>query len=143
MPGGRTTTGLVTLTALSPRTVSDGSEADGVQIDVKGFEGVDFIIQSGTLGEALAVTIQERAKTSDAWADVADADLIGTEAGAGFTDAEDNAVHRIAYIGNKRYTRIQIDPGAAACTFGVVALMFGERWQPQRNQDGSVIKRIP
>ena len=46
---------------------------------------------------------------SDAAA-VADADLIGTEAGASFLFSDDNKVFKIGYKGTKRYVRVTITP---------------------------------
>lgn len=41
---------------------------------------------------------------------VADSFLLGTEAQAGFTFADDNETRKIGYIGPKRYTRATITP---------------------------------
>ena len=47
-----------------------------------------------------------RATSGSGFAAVADADLIGTEAEAGFTFfADDGETRKLGYIGNKRYTR--------------------------------------
>ena len=52
----------------------------------------------------------DAANLSDATA-VADADLIGTEAGASFTAADDdNKVSKLGYKGTKRYVRVTITP---------------------------------
>jgi hypothetical protein len=45
---------------------------------------------------------------------VDDAYLVGTEALAGFTFADDNECRKIGYLGNKRYVRVTITPTTTA-----------------------------
>ena len=102
---------LKTLVALTPRAAIDSDTTTaGAIIDRKGFESVTFSIISGVLTDgAYAVLIEEgdAANLSDAAA-VADADLIGTEAAAGFALADDATAKTIGYIGVKRYVRLSV-----------------------------------
>lgn len=50
---------------------------------------------------------------SDAAA-VADANLLGTESGAAFTQASDNKAGKIGYRGSKRYIRVTVTPSGNA-----------------------------
>lgn len=90
---------------------------EGLIIDSLGFEGLMYVISTGTLSDAnatYAVLLEEGNENdlADAAA-VADADMIGTEAEAGFTFANDGVVRKLGYIGNKRYTRLTITPTGA------------------------------
>lgn len=102
---------LKTYVALTPRAaIATDTTTVGAIIDRKGFESVTFSIISGVLTDgAYAVLIEEgdAANLSDAAA-VADADLIGTEALAGFAATDDATAKTIGYIGVKRYVRLSI-----------------------------------
>lgn len=86
-------------------------------IDTRDYlHGVTFGIITGTLADVDAtfvVLVEEgdAANLSDATA-VADADLVGTEALAGFTFAADGTTRKIGYMGTKRYVRCTITPSA-------------------------------
>lgn len=98
-------------------------------IDMQPNSSLTFAIATGSLADADAtftVLVEEGAvaNMSDATA-VADADLLGTEALAGFTFAADNSVFKIGYKGTKRYVRLTITPanntGAALlCVIAIV-----------------------
>lgn len=98
-------------------------------IDRQGFESVTFAIALGALADADAtfVALLEDGDESDLSdnAAVADTEMLGTEALAGFTFAADNALRKIGYRGPKRYCRLTITPsnnsGDAFCA--VVAIM--------------------
>ncbi len=83
-------------------------------VDTLGFGSLEFIILTGTNTDADATftTLFEEGDASNLsdHAAVADADLLGTEALASFTYADDNKVFKIGYIGNKRYCRVTITP---------------------------------
>lgn len=90
----------------------------GEVIDGLGFESLTYLIALGALTDAnatYAVLLEE----SDTGAfggeenDVADEDLLGTEANAGFTFDHDGEVRKLGYIGDKRYTRLTITPTGA------------------------------
>lgn len=89
----------------------------GAVVDSLGFDSVTYSIHTGTLSDADATytVLLEESNASDMSGSnaVADADLLGTEAAAGFTFANDGVVRKLGYIGNKRYTRLTITPAAA------------------------------
>lgn len=83
-------------------------------IDTKGYESAEFVIVTGTntdTNATFAVLVEDgdASNLSDAVA-VADAQLIGTEAVAGFTFSDDNECRKIGYLGNKRYVRVTVTP---------------------------------
>ncbi|MGJ0506168.1 MAG: hypothetical protein ACR652_03350 [Methylocystis sp.] len=84
-------------------------------VDTAGFESCEFIILIGNNTDAdatFAVLFEDgdAANLSDNAA-VDDAFLLGTEAIASFTAAnDDNKVRKIGYVGPKRYCRVTITP---------------------------------
>ena len=118
---------------------SDNTAQVGQIIDRQGFDGLTYLIQTGTLADADAtftVLLEEgnAANLSDAAA-VAAADLIGTAALAGFTFADDNKVRKLGYKGAKRYTRLTITPAAnaSAAPMSAVAVLSGAAIKPTAN----------
>ncbi len=89
----------------------------GTVIDRKGFESVTYAIVTGTLSDVNAtytVLLEESDASNMTPANaVDDADLLGTEAAAGFTFAHDGETRKLGYKGHKRYTRLTITPAAA------------------------------
>lgn len=82
--------------------------------DAQGYQSVEFLAILGALADAdatFAVLVEDgdQANLSDAAA-VDDKFLLGTEAQAGFTYADDNKVFKIGYVGPKRYQRVTITP---------------------------------
>lgn len=99
---------------ISPTTSSDTTALVGQIIDRQGFNSLEYVIATGSIGDAdatFAVLLEEgdAANLSDAAA-VADADLLGTEALAGFQFDDDNECRKLGYKGGKRYTRLTITP---------------------------------
>lgn len=99
---------------ISPVSVSDNTAQVSEIIDMQGFNSLTWLIALGALADADAtftvlVEHGDAANLSDAAA-VPDTDLLGTEALAGFTFADDNATRKIGYIGSKRYVRLTITP---------------------------------
>lgn len=89
----------------------------GAVIDHRGFGSALYVINLGTLSDANAtytVLLEESnsADMSNANA-VADADMHGTEAAAGFQYDDDGEVRKLGYKGYKRYTRLTITPAGA------------------------------
>lgn len=118
---------------------SDNTAQVGQIIDRKGFDAVTYLILTGTLADADAtftVLLEEgdAANLSDAVA-VADADLIGTEALAGFTFADDNKARKLGYKGAKRYTRLTITPAnnTGAAPMSALAVLSGAAMKPTSN----------
>lgn len=116
--------------AIAPVVVADGAAQVSGAVDTLGYDSVTFIIALGTLADADAtwsVTVKEGETDIQAnHTAVADIDLIGTEALAGFTFAADNACRKIGYRGSKRYVSIEIDDvvaNAGNAPMCVVALL--------------------
>ncbi len=115
--------------AISPVSVADNTAEVGQIIDRQGYDGLTFVIATGSLADVdatFAVLVEEGNDSglSDAAA-VADADLLGTEALAGFQFDDDNETRKIGYIGDKRYVRLTITPAAnaSAALFSAVAIL--------------------
>lgn len=122
--------------AIAP--VSDGDNTALVSqiIDTQGFHSLVFVIAAGSLADAdatFAVLVEDGDDSglSDGAA-VADTFLRGTEAEASFTFAEDNAVKKIGYVGNKRYVRLTVTPAnnASAALFSAIAIKGDAELQP-------------
>jgi hypothetical protein len=125
--------------AIAPVSVSDNTAQIGQIIDRQGYGSVTFAIATGSVADADAtftvlVEHGDAANLSDV-ASVADADLLGTEALAGFTFADDNATRKIGYVGGKRYVRLTVTPvnNASAAVFGAVAVLGHAQLAPTSN----------
>ena len=103
--------------AIAPVVVTDGTAQVSAAIDVRGYRSVTFVILLGTLADAdatWAVTVKEGDdSTQGNHTAVADTDLIGTEALAGFTFADDGETRKIGYKGSSDYVSIEIDDDTA------------------------------
>ncbi len=101
--------------ALSPvAAVSNNTAYVSEILDTANFTANELVILTGSLADADAtftVLLEEGAASnlSDAAA-VADGDMLGTEAGASFTFANDDTTKKLGYIGSKRYIRATITP---------------------------------
>jgi hypothetical protein len=100
--------------AISPVVVTDNTAQVSEIIDTYGYNSLTFAIATGTLSDADATVVAlvedgDSATLTDAAA-VADAQLLGTEALAGLTFADDNETRKIGYVGNKRYVRLTLTP---------------------------------
>jgi hypothetical protein len=89
----------------------------GAIIDRLGYESLTYAITTGTLSDVnatYAVLLEESDDSGMSGATaVADVDMIGTEAEAGFTYADDGETRKLGYVGNMRYTRLTITPTGA------------------------------
>ncbi|MCW0235272.1 MAG: hypothetical protein OJJ21_16860 [Ferrovibrio sp.] len=100
---------------ISPAAAGTDNTAYVSQIvDTRGYGSVEWLtlIGANTDADATFVTLVEdgdASNLSDAAA-VVDAELLGTEALAGFAFDDDNEIRKIGYIGNKRYVRVTITP---------------------------------
>lgn len=115
---------------IDPVVATDDTALVGQIIDTAGLEAVELSIALGTLVDSNATftaKLEEGAAAdlSDA-ADVADGDMIGTEAGASFTFADDNETRKLGYVGTKRYIRLTITPSGNTgdAPISAVALCF-------------------
>lgn len=123
--------------AISPVSVADTTAAVSQILDTANFNANELLIATGSIADAdatFAVLIEDgdNSALSDAAA-VADADLLGTEAGASFQFDDDNETRKIGYIGSKRYIRATITPtaNASAALISAVWLQAGARVAPQ------------
>lgn len=123
--------------ALSPVSVADTTAQVSQILDTANFSANELVIATGSIADAdatFAVLLEEgdNSALSDAAA-VADADLLGTEALAGFQYDDDNETRKIGYIGSKRYIRATITPtgNASAALLSAVWVQAGPRVAPQ------------
>jgi hypothetical protein len=124
---------------ISPVSVADTTALVGQIIDRQGFESLEYVIATGSIADADAtftVLLEEgdSATLTDA-ASVADADLLGTEALAGFQFDDDDECRKLGYKGNKRYTRLTITPvaNASAALISAVAILGNPVSTPTAN----------
>lgn len=95
--------------AFNTQAISSDTTTNGTEVDLQGFESLEFIIQSGTITDGTYTPLVEESDTSGSgYTAVADTDLLGTEADAAFAAADDNVTKRIGYIGFKPYVRLSI-----------------------------------
>lgn len=103
-----------TARGISPVVVTDNTAQVSQIIDRRGYGSLEFVMCYGTLSDAdttLTALVEhgDDSGLSDAAA-VDDKDLLGTEALAGATFADDNETRKIGYIGSKRYVRLTVTP---------------------------------
>lgn len=125
--------------AISPVSVADNTAAVSQIIDRRGYDSLTFAILTGSLADADAtftvlVEDGDAANLSDAAA-VPDAELLGTEALAGFQFDDDNETRKIGYAGIKRYVRLTITPvnNASAALIAAVAILGHPSLAPTAN----------
>lgn len=112
-------------------------------IDIKDYDSLMFAISIGTNTDAdvtFTVLVEEGdvSNLSDAAA-VADADLNGTEALAGFQFDDDTEARKIGYRGSKRYVRLTITPannGAGNIFVAALAILGHSHILPTANPPG-------
>jgi hypothetical protein len=124
---------------ISPVSVADNTAQVGQIIDRRGFDSVTFMIATGSVADADAtftVLLEESDDSGMSGGNaVADADLIGTEALAGFQFDDDNECRKLGYVGNKRYLRLTITPAnnASAALLAAVAVLGHPALAPTAN----------
>lgn len=100
--------------ALSPVAAgTDNTPLVSQVLDMLGFEAAELLINIGANTDAdvtFAVLIEHSDASGSGFEAVPDAQLLGTEALAGFQFDDDNEQRKIGYIGNKRYLRATITP---------------------------------
>lgn len=120
---------------VSPITSTDDTAFVSQIIDMSQYMGFMFAILLGTLADAAFTTTVlleegDDSALSDAAA-VADADMIsmisGTapETAAAFTQASDDLVKTIGYVGVKRYIRLTITPSGNASSLPIAVAGIG------------------
>ena len=124
---------------ISPVSVADNTAQVGQIIDRRGFDSVTFLIATGSVADAdttFTVLLEESDDSGMSGGNaVADADLIGTEALAGFQFDDDNECRKLGYVGNKRYLRLTITPAnnASAAILAAVAVLGHPSLAPTAN----------
>ena len=120
-------------------TVTDNTAVVSPIVDLQNYNSLEFLIGAGTLADAdatFAVLVEEgdASNLSDAAA-VADDDLLGTEALAGFTFAEDSEARKIGYNGSKRYVRCTVTPASntGSAPIAIIPLLGNTRKGPTDN----------
>lgn len=125
--------------AFDTQSITTDTTTAGDVVDTQGFESVTFIVKAGALNAGTFTPLIEDADESAfnvTNAAVADAYLIGTEAGAALTDAQDHDSVKIGYIGKKRYVRLSIVSSGAsgANTLSGVCILGHPTNAPQSTQ---------
>ncbi|MDL1909705.1 hypothetical protein FBQ81_03275 [Chloroflexi bacterium CFX6] len=122
--------------AISPASVADTTPQVSQILDTANYAANELAILTGSIADADAtftVLMEEgdQSNLSDAAA-VADTDLLGTEAEAGFQFDDDNETRKIGYIGSKRYIRATITPvnNASAALLAAAWVQAGARKSP-------------
>lgn len=98
-------------------------------VDLQGYDSLAFLIATGTLADADATfTVLVEDGDDPALADaaaVSDTYLLGTEALAGFTFADDGVTRKIGYVGPKRYVRCTVTPAnnTAAAPIAIIPVL--------------------
>jgi hypothetical protein len=123
---------------ISPVSVADTTAQVGQVIDGAEADSVTYIINLGSIADADAtftVLLEESDASGSGFAAVADEDMIGTEALAGFQFDDDNEVRKLGYKGIKRYTRLTITPvaNASAALLGAVCVLSHLSQAPAAN----------
>tara|TARA_R110002020_G_scaffold154083_1_gene333597 strand:- start:174 stop:584 length:411 start_codon:yes stop_codon:yes gene_type:complete len=113
--------------AFNNQAISTDTTTNGNIIDTRGYESILFVMQSATLTDGTYTPLIQEGDDSglsDAAA-VADADLTDTEADQAFAATDDNATKKIAYVGSKRYVRLNIVSASTSSggTLGAVAIL--------------------
>lgn len=129
-----------TVRGLSPvASAADDTALVTEVVDRLGYDSLTFLIATGALPDAdatFAVLVEhgDAANLSDAAA-VADEELVGTEALAGFIFSDDNKTRKIGYRGNKRYVRLTITPtnNASASLLCVIPVLGHPHITPTAN----------
>jgi len=108
--------GLDFVVAFAPKAaVTDGTAQVSTILNRKGYDAVTLALATGTLTDADATwsVLLEESDDGTNFTAVADADLVGTEALAGFTFVSDIAARKLGYVGAKQYLRATVDDGTA------------------------------
>lgn len=131
----------VSIVAVVPAVAvgTTGTGQTGSVIDTRGYDSVEFDISYGaiTATNATFTPVVFEGDVTGTLTSVADADLLGTEAGAGIAAATrtdgstENVAKRIGYIGSKRYARVDVSSTVTAATpIAVNAILYNAHRAP-------------
>lgn len=129
---------------ISPVAVgTTGTGKTGAVIDRAGYDGVEFIVDYGTVTATNAVftTVMKEGDVTGTLTSVADADMLGTELLCGLAAAASrtsgvskNVSKRVGYKGNKRYVNLSISSTVTAGTpVAVTAILHSPNIAPTSN----------
>lgn len=111
--------------AKNTAAIASSTTTAGNIIDTNGYEGLEFILQSGAWTDGTYTPLIEESDDAGMSGSnaVDDDDLIGLEADAAIGAA--NTVKRIGYVGDKRYVRLSIvSTGVTSgATIGATAIL--------------------
>lgn len=121
--------------ALNNQTIATDTTTQGAIIDTHGYESLEFVFKSGTITDGTYTPLIEDSDDSglSGSSAVSDTFLVGTEVGARFVAADDNAVTRLGYVGKKRYVRaslVSTGTTSGATGMGAIAVLGHARYQP-------------
>lgn len=99
--------------AFAPKAaVTDNTAQVSTTCDLLSYNSLMLAIITGTNADAdvTYTVLIEESDDDSSYSAVADRDLVGTEALAGFTFDDDGECRKIGYNGNKRYVRATVTP---------------------------------
>lgn len=123
--------------ALNTSTIASDTTTDGNTIDMQGYNSIMFTLITGTRTAGTLTPLIEESDTGAFTGEetaVADDDLVGTEAAAALSAAND--ISKIGYIGKKRYVRLTIVSTGSTDAFVVTgsAILGDGQSDPQSDQ---------
>ena len=129
-----------TVVALAPVVVSDGTAQKTVAIDTAGYESCTFVILTGTLADVDATwsaTLKSGSTSTQASHTQCSANaIIGTEALAGITFADDVETKKIGYKGSDRWASLELTNVVAntgAAPLAILAILAHPKNRPTAN----------
>ncbi len=108
---------------------SGSSDVTGNDVDLQGYEAVEFVIQhaGGNSSETIEFKVQEK-DSGGSYSDASTDDILGSNYSEENPSAES---HRIGYIGDKQYATIKHVSDSSSVTFGAVAVKGKARHKPE------------
>ncbi len=135
------------------RAATRTADANGLDVNVQGYESVELVVAVGLSGDTLAagLNISIELEESDdngsgapaGYTDVAATDIVGGNGGASGQailvndPAEDETVYRFGYIGTKKWVRVVYNITGThtnGCPCAVVAVLMNPRHAPVADQ---------
>jgi hypothetical protein len=119
------------------------ADANGTGVDLQGYDGALIVAVIGAEGDTLSGSVKieievEESDDDSTYTDVANADLLGNVTGTNTgtvcvidDNTEAPAVHKVAYVGNKRYIRA-VDNRTGTHTVGTPTAAVVVRGYPHR-----------
>lgn len=105
--------------SIYPASLGAAAKEGDAIVDLKGFEGAMIVCGSGALTVDMPFQLMhgDDAALSDAAA-VPDSDLVGTE--PTLLEATDNEIKHFAYVGTKRYLRVDTTAGTGIAFAAII-----------------------